>query len=320
MSEERQQVEIGDGGLLREGFFGSEEVGRLRKNEIGSTSSGIICHLFWKEFSMRHTNRFLIVVSLVLFFLATGIFAQPPLVSRAELGQAIAVQKRHTRALMADPEVVGTGVGVGANGQAVIRVFVKRGQLSGLQGTLDGIPVVTHVTGEIIALKGKPPPKDSQEDVDPTARFDRPVPIGVSTGHPDITAGTIGCRVTDGPNVYALSNNHVYAHENLASIGDAVIQPGTYDGGGDTGADDIGTLFDFEPIKFDGSDNTIDAAIAVSSTSLLGNATPGDGYGTPKSTTMAAIVNKKGSSGKWGGGDVVGTFRIPNPLPVRLSI
>ncbi len=30
--------------------------------------------------------------------------------------------------------------------------------------------------------------------------------------------------------------------------------------------------------------------------------------------------NKKGSSGKWGGGDVVGTFRIPNPLPVRLSI
>ncbi len=28
----------------------------------------------------------------------------------------------------------------------------------------------------------------------------------------------------------------------------------------------------------------------------------------------------EGSSGKWGGGDVVGTFRIPNPLPVRLSI
>jgi len=34
----------------------------------------------------------------------------------------------------------------------------------------------------------------------------RPVPIGVSTGHPDITAGTIGARVTDGVNVYALSN------------------------------------------------------------------------------------------------------------------
>ena len=30
--------------------------------------------------------------------------------------------------------------------------------------------------------------------------------------------------------------------------------------------------------------------------------------------------NVVGSSGKWGGGDVVGTFRIPNLLPVRLSI
>ncbi len=29
---------------------------------------------------------------------------------------------------------------------------------------------------------------------------------------------------------------------------------------------------------------------------------------------------KNGSSGKWGGGDVVGTFRILNLLPVRLSI
>ena len=31
-------------------------------------------------------------------------------------------------------------------------------------------------------------------------------------------------------------------------------------------------------------------------------------------------IKKIGSSGKWGGGDVVGTFRIPNLLPVRLSI
>ena len=31
-------------------------------------------------------------------------------------------------------------------------------------------------------------------------------------------------------------------------------------------------------------------------------------------------VQYLGSSGKWGGGDVVGTFRIPNLLPVRLSI
>jgi len=57
------------------------------------------------------------------------------------------------------------------------------------------------------------------------------VPTGVSTGHPAITAGTIAARVTDGINVYALSNNHVYADENQAALGDEMIQPGTYDGG-----------------------------------------------------------------------------------------
>ena len=36
--------------------------------------------------------------------------------------------------------------------------------------------------------------------------------------------------------------------------------------------------------------------------------------------SMSASVDNVGSSGKWGGGDVVGTFRIPNLLPVRLSI
>ena len=35
---------------------------------------------------------------------------------------------------------------------------------------------------------------------------------------------------------------------------------------------------------------------------------------------LTLILGIYGSSGKWGGGDVVGTFRIPNLLPVRLSI
>ncbi len=120
------------------------------------------------------------------------------------------------------------------------------------------------------------------------------MPIGVSTGHPAITAGTIGCRVKDDAGeAYALSNNHIYANENNATIGDAVIQPGTVDGG-TSPADDIGTLSDFEPIVFSTSaNNTIDAAIALSSTALLGNATPSDGYGTPKSATVTPAINQK---------------------------
>jgi hypothetical protein len=120
------------------------------------------------------------------------------------------------------------------------------------------------------------------------------VPIGVSTGHPAITAGTIGCRVTDGTNVYALSNNHVYANENQASIRDNVLQPGHYDGGVNPD-DSIGTLFDYEPIEFEygigeSPVNTIDAAIALSSVDLLGNATPSDGYGLPKSNPIKEAI------------------------------
>jgi hypothetical protein len=53
----------------------------------------------------------------------------------------------------------------------------------------------------------------------------------------------------------------------------------------------IGTLFDFEPIVFSTfASNLVDAAIALSNRSLLGNATPSDGYGTPKSATWPAAV------------------------------
>ncbi|MBO1224558.1 MAG: hypothetical protein JYX80_09005 [Candidatus Scalindua sediminis] len=111
------------------------------------------------------------------------------------------------------------------------------------------------------------------------------MPIGVSTGNEDeCSSGTIGVRVTDDTDdtdVYALSNNHVYALENAASIDSDVLQPGRFDTDCNIDLDDvIGTLSDFEPIDFSGS-NTIDAAIASTTTSLLGNATPSDGYGTP---------------------------------------
>jgi hypothetical protein len=155
---------------------------------------------------------------------------------------------------------------------------------------------VVQVTGRIFALN--PPPHDHPtggddgEAVDLTSRFDRPVPIGVSTGHPAITAGTIGARVTDGSNVYALSNNHVYANTNAANLGDNVLQPGTFDGGA-LPDDAIGTLAAFVPILFNGSDNRVDAAIALASTGSVGNATPSDGYGIPKSTTVPATINEK---------------------------
>ncbi len=49
----------------------------------------------------------------------------------------------------------------------------------------------------------------------------------------------------------------------------------------------------FEHIDFSGGLNRIDAAIAVCTTAELGNATPPDGYGMPKSTTMSARIGQK---------------------------
>ena len=225
-------------------------------------------------------------------------FGEEPVVfdrANPAIRAVMAVQQRHTDVLMAEPGIVGTATGLSKDGKPAILVFAKSfesAKAAVIPARIEGVPVIVKITGEIKALKGPPSGKGKKEKVDPTKEFPRPVPIGVSTGHPSITAGTIGCRVTDGINVYALSNNHVYADENRASIGDSVLQPGPYDGDVDP-KDAIGTLFDFEPIVFSTSaNNTIDAAIALSSTHLLGNATPSDGYGTPKSTTVEAAINQ----------------------------
>ena len=77
----------------------------------------------------------------------------------------------------------------------------------------------------------------------------RPVPAGVSISHSKVTAGTLGLWLKLNDKTVGLSNNHVLANENNASIGDLTLQPGTYDGGQLN--DSIGTLLDFEPIKFD---------------------------------------------------------------------
>ena len=209
-----------------------------------------------------------------------------------ELAPAINVAARHTDRLLAIPGVVGTAVGLTADGQPAVKIFTREAGVAGLPESLEGVPVAVEVTGMIVALSAL---------ADPTARFSRPVPIGVSTGHPDITAGTIGARVKNtAGDVFALSNNHVYAVINDANMGDIVLQPGTFDGGQDP-EDEIGTLFDFQEIDFDGGDNLIDAAIARSSTADLGNSTPPGGYGTPSSpnpTTVSAplgqVVKKYG--------------------------
>ncbi len=204
------------------------------------------------------------------------------------LAQVKEVKERHVQELMERLGVVGAGIGFNQQGEAAIKVFVQtHADIARVPQLLDGVPVAVKVTGKIVAM-GCPQGTNSW---DPAARCDRPVPIGVSTGHPSVTAGTIGARVKDSSgNIYALSNNHVYAAENQAIIGAPVYQPGVYDGG--LPSDTIGNLHAFEPIRFCTpffifwicqQTNTIDAAIAMSSTANLGKSTPPYGYGAPRS-------------------------------------
>ncbi len=226
--------------------------------------------------------------------------------SPQQLRSAIVAQEGITDALMALPDVVGTGVGLTADGRPAIKVFLKTGSAVGLPASVSGFPVETQVTGEIFALpilaqqalKG-PPPGKGKQPADHTARF-RPVPLGVSTGHPAITACTVGTRLTNGSDVWVLSNNHCYAASNFLSctpgpgyscaLGDPVIQPGTFDGGG-TPADDIGNVVDYEPIVFSlTANNVIDAAIASTTAAQVLNETTNDCYGTPQTQTLVASV------------------------------
>lgn len=101
---------------------------------------------------------------------------------------------------------------------------------------VEGVPTDVVQTGRIRALQSR------------VGRH-RPAPGGVSIGHRDITAGTLGCLVRKDGDVFILSNNHVLANSNDARRGDPILQPGPVDGG-QLPADHIANLEDFVPIRF----------------------------------------------------------------------
>jgi len=208
---------------------------------------------------------------------------QTPMVTVSGLSRTAAVQGRHTDRLMDIDGVEGVALGLSSNGNPVIKVFTSKQDVAGLPKELDGLPVEVELTGKFFAFAAPL-----------TGRY-RPVPIGVSVANNgQCAAGTIGCVVEKGGKKYILSNNHVLARENLASIGEDIVQPGRYDNkpkcANHLADDKIADLSEFVMLKFDGSDNTVDAAIAELSTSNFTCATLSQFYGLPSSTTVAATL------------------------------
>jgi hypothetical protein len=168
------------------------------------------------------------------------------------------IPKEYTDFLMNKTGVVGVGWGYKfkdgkrTDAKAIICSVVKKKPLSELSSSDtvpptmgDGIRTDVVESGKIKALR--------------TDHY-RPCPAGMSIGHYSITAGTLGCYVTDGNNrIYTLSNNHVFAAVNKGSEGDVILQPGRADGG-QVGRDNFGTLARFVPIVF--GDEEPDCSIA----------------------------------------------------------
>lgn len=143
-----------------------------------------------------------------------------------------------------------------------------------LPSTVQGVPVDVNATGIIYAQQS------------PTDKF-RPAPGGVSVGHFQITAGTLGIWVRKNNKYYILSNNHVLANSNDGSVGDAILQPGPYDGGINP-ADQIATLSEFVQIQFEGSGGGSSCPIAKLFASVLNGAAAVVGSSTRLTPTLVS--------------------------------
>lgn len=128
----------------------------------------------------------------------------------------------------------------------------------------------------------------------------RPALGGMSVGHYGITAGTLGAAIVIGGKVYGLSNNHVLANASSiqsqnAQLGDAVLQPGQYDGG-TVENDVIGTLSNFRPLDTVG-DNLADCALFTPTNEVDLSAEILE-VGTPTGFGQAAVGMNVAKSGR----------------------
>jgi hypothetical protein len=180
---------------------------------------------------------------------------------------AIAAQERATPGLLRNG-IIGTGVSVDAAGRPEIVIYADRdGAVA--PSRIEGIPTRVLVTGPVVAYA---------------------LQMGTSTGNDrECASGTLGCVVVKGGADHFLSNNHVFARENLASNGERIDAPGRYDGHPRCAqTPHIGTLAGFKSINF-GGNNTVDCAIAKPISGLSYSAVEAGGY-TPASTSRSPSV------------------------------
>jgi hypothetical protein len=204
----------------------------------------------------------------------------------AQLQAATQVQTTHEPMLFSLPGVLGVGIGLTEDKDGVaIHVYfnpdVAGASHFAIPRQLDGMPVRILKSDDIVARA----PADHQQV------FDRPVPMGVSTGNVNgLFAGTLGFRAVRVGNTNAVgyvTNNHVASASgpnlcpailnpaNLPAFALDECQPGLLEqssGGSCTpgGRLRIGDLLQAVPIIIGGSfENVVDAAFVLSDRTLV---------------------------------------------------
>jgi hypothetical protein len=173
------------------------------------------------------------------------------------------VKERYKEKILEKPHVVGVGIGYKVAGRR------ETDRLSIVALVRQKLPVAALPASAVLPQEVNGVPVDVIQIGQPRAQQTRrerwrPAPGGVSIGHYQITAGTFGCVVIDRSSGtrLILSNNHVLANSNDASIGDAILQPGPYDGGNQS-TDTIARLERFCPILFTTTPGNCGVANAV---------------------------------------------------------
>ena len=173
-----------------------------------------------------------------------------------DLLEAKSIKRKNLRNLITRRNVVGVGVGFKETSDGltddvavVVNVVQKlpKAQLAEsdkVPRNISGIKTDVVETGQFLA--GQAPPQAQTTK----ARWRTSIPAGISLSHVAVTAGTFGCLVRRGNDIFILSNNHVLANVNNAKVGDAIIQPGRYDGG--RPEDKVAELAEFVPLDFGG--------------------------------------------------------------------
>lgn len=211
-----------------------------------------------------------------------------------KVAAVIPIQERHTKDLMANPDVIGTAVTLDENGEPAIMLLVTTeaaGKLAPMK--IEGVPVRIELTDKIVAMDGGAAHRTLQTP---------PIQLGTSGGwRTDLAngfccGGTLGSLINVGSQQRILSNYHVLEADIVnggngitAQTGDFVIQPALIDVNCNAAnAQNVATLVKSSSLpgsNVDASSATIIAGMVNTSGAILD-------VGTLTSATIAASLNQ----------------------------